>query len=234
MLARHAPQRSHGLHLPAMSSTNDSLDLGAIPRARRLLSDSSQLSDAPLADDDDDDASFADPHDPLADLSLSELSIDPALAARKRKPKFSLFAPRDHSVAPAAEASTIEEDDEEDDDDDAPDVTVRENDRDNDAPDPTIRNAARTGAPARTGTPARPAIGREDALALDLENVRRLNARLRAYHAVLQQTLASRQVRPGRAPPPFLPPTRANAHAPRSTSSRRPRRRTRSSTATSA
>jgi hypothetical protein len=228
MLARHAPQRSHGLHLPAMSSTNDSLDLGAIPRARRLLSDSSQLSDAPLTDDDD-DASFSDPHDPLADLSLSELSIDPALAARKRKPKFSLFAPRDASAAPAAAASTIEEDDEEDDDDDdVPDVTVRENDRDNDAPDPTIRNAARPRADAR------PAIGRDDALALDLENARRLNARLRAYHAVLQQTLASRQVRPGRAPPPSLPPTRANAHAPRSTSSRRPRRRTRSSTATSA
>jgi hypothetical protein len=70
-----------------------------------------------------------------------------------------VFAPRDTRLAPATGASIIAEDTEEDDDD---------------APDPTIRDAARPLADTR------PALGHADALALDLENVRRLNVRLRA------------------------------------------------------
>jgi hypothetical protein len=149
---------------------DDSFDLTRLPTAPRLLSDSSQLSGVGSLSV----ASYPE-SDPNADLSLAELSLDPT---PRRPPKFSLLPPKQarvHDDSLAEQRELIEEEDS------LIDETVRidAEEEENVDEESRERNAQRA---------------RDDALQQELFNIRRVNETLRNYHAVLQETLAGRQV----------------------------------------
>jgi hypothetical protein len=146
---------------------NDSFDLAKVPKAPRLLSDSSNLSVTGSSSV----ASYAE-HDRHADLSLTELSLDPT---PRRAPKFSILPQRSQPTG----------------DDSLDEQSVDEGAS---GLDDTARAEVHADAREREDTARPNPRSREDALQLELFNIRRLNQTLQNYHAVLQETLAGREV----------------------------------------
>jgi hypothetical protein len=216
------------------SDFDDSFDLTRIPTAPRLLSDTSQLSgvgSSSLVSQSSQSSHVPrNPHPPVhahsayADLSLTELSLDPTAGhagqkgpgARSHpkpkarpKPKFSILPQRaqaedetvDDEPSYSRQGGAINEEDEFlEEEAEGEELGIYEEGES--VIDETIHAPARgptsqdaEGANVDDETRARNTHrAREEAIQQELSNIRRMNETLRNYHDVLRGTLAEREV----------------------------------------